>query len=357
MDWSLIISIVIIGFFIYRGYKKGLLASISRMLSLIAGYTAAIFFSKELSATIESLGLLQGIAALIAASLALFTGAAFAVSLVFWLINRLTATRAENSPISSLGGSVLGLLTGVVVAVIAVWSFTTVRDIQSEAKATQAAARNTSFVETIASRVTSMAVQTALSLTEAKPEITRLGATLAASPARVAQHTQSLADSKVLNNLLADPVNQQVLDSGNVEAVKALPAFQQLVNDPDMLALTKLAGMQNNSANNKNTVETTLANQLTANWLKMQSIKNNPRVQEILEDGEFQRKIQSGNPIDLLSNAKLLELADMIFEDNFDQAEIEKVEQSSPATEQNERAIYEWVDENGRVHFSDKSPE
>ena len=357
MDWSLIIFIAVIAFFTYRGYQKGLLASLSRILSLIAGYIAAIFFSSELSSMIESLGLLQGIVALVAASLALFTGAAFAISLVFWLINRLTGAKAGNSPISSLGGSVLGLLTGVFVALIAVWSFTTARDIWAEAQATQAAATNKSFVETIASRATSMAVEAALSLTAAKPEITRLGATLAGSPAKVAKHTQSLANSKALNNLLADPVNQEVLDSGDVEAVKALPAFQQLVNNPDMLALTKLAGMQNDSVDNKNTLETTLANQLTANWLKMQSVKNNPRVQEILEDAEFQQNIQSGNPIDLLSNAKLLELADMIFEDDFDAADIGKAEQSSPATEQKERAIYQWVDENGRVHFSDKSPE
>ena len=354
MDWSLIIFIAVIAFFTYRGYQKGLLASLSRILSLIAGYIAAIFFSSELSSMIESLGLLQGIGALVAASLALFTGAAFAISLVFRLINRLTGAKAENSPISSLGGSVLGLLTGVFVALIAVWSFTTARDIWAQAP--QAAATNKSFVETIASRATSMAAEAALSLTAAKPEITRLGATLAGSPAKVAKHTQSLANSKALNNLLADPVNQEVLDSGNVEAVKALPAFQQLVNNPDMLALTKLAGMQNDSVDNKNTLETALANQLTTNWLKMQSVKNNPRVQEILEDAEFQQKIQSGNPIDLLSNAKLLELADMIFEDDFDAADIGKAEQSSPATEQKKEQYINGSTKTDGYIFQMKAP-
>lgn len=122
---------------------------------------------------------------------------------------------------------------------------------------------------------------------------------------------------KALNNLLADPENQAVLNSGDIDAVRALPAFRQLVNNPDMATLAELAGMRGNSDENDKTVETALANQLTSIWLRMQHIKNNPRAQEILEDAEFQQKIQSGNPVDLLTNAKLLELADMIFKDKF----------------------------------------
>ena len=73
-------------------------------------------------------------------------------------------------------------------------------------------------------------------------------------------------------------------------------------------------------------------------------------------NSEFQQKIQSGNPIDLLTNVKLLELADMIFEDNFDDSSSEAVEQGATATEEPEKTLYKWIDKNGRVHFSDKSP-
>ena len=124
-----------------------------------------------------------------------------------------------------------------------------------------------------------------------------------------------------------------------------------------MLALTKSAGMLDESTDNADTVETTLARQLTSIWLRMQRMKNDQRVQEILEDPEFQRKIQSGNPLDLLTNAKLLELADIIFEDNGDEGIVEPGEGKPPNVSKENKTVYSWTDENGRIHYSDKALE
>ena len=72
MDWSLIIFIIALAFFTYRGYKKGLLKSLSRVLSLITGYVAAILYAGDVSTLVESNTPLQGITAFVAASLMLF---------------------------------------------------------------------------------------------------------------------------------------------------------------------------------------------------------------------------------------------------------------------------------------------
>ena len=47
----------------------------------------------------------------------------------------------------------------------------------------------------------------------------------------------------------------------------------------------------------------------------MQRVKNDARVQEIVSDPQFQQKLQSGNPLDLLTDLRLLELANIIFAD------------------------------------------
>jgi xanthine/uracil permease len=91
MDWSLLVFLVVILFFAYRGFRKGLLKSIARILSVVAGYACAILYSKQVSGIIESELQLQGILALIAASLLLFFGASILVGLLFWLLEKLLA--------------------------------------------------------------------------------------------------------------------------------------------------------------------------------------------------------------------------------------------------------------------------
>ncbi len=316
MDWSLIIFLAVVVFFTYRGFRKGLFRSLSRILSLVAGYIAAILFTSQFSTIIESQTPLQGLIALIAASVILFFGAGFIVGLIFWMLNKIIPSGENNTSASSIGGAIIGLLSGVIVAVIIIWTFTFLRDMQTQTELSDSARRNKSNTETVVRKAAAKAVETAFSLANSKPEIARLGTTLVESPVEIAQQAKRLADSNDLSTLLADPGNQNVLNSGDVEAVKALPAFQQLVNNPDMQALAKSAGMLDQTAGSDASVETALANQLTDIWSRVQRVKNDQRVQEILADTEFQQKIHSGNPLDLLSNAKLLELADIVFEEN-----------------------------------------
>jgi uncharacterized membrane protein required for colicin V production len=117
MDWSLLVFLVVILFFAYRGFRKGLLKSIARILSVVAGYACAILYSKQVSGIIESELQLQGILALIAASLLLFFGASILVGLLFWLLEKLLAGDGSVSTASSIGGAVVGLGTGLLLAI------------------------------------------------------------------------------------------------------------------------------------------------------------------------------------------------------------------------------------------------
>ena len=69
MDWSLVIFLLVILFFGYRGYKKGLFKSIGRILSVLAGYVCAVLYTGQASKLLESEFQLQGVVAFLAASL------------------------------------------------------------------------------------------------------------------------------------------------------------------------------------------------------------------------------------------------------------------------------------------------
>jgi hypothetical protein len=89
MDWSLVIFLLVILFFGYRGYKKGLFKSIGRILSVLAGYVCAVLYTGQASKLLESEFQLQGVVAFLAASLLLFFGASMVVGLLFWLLGKL----------------------------------------------------------------------------------------------------------------------------------------------------------------------------------------------------------------------------------------------------------------------------
>lgn len=315
MDVSLVLFIVVVAFFAYRGYQIGLLRSLSRIFSLLAGYSASILFTEQVSALLTSQFQLQGMVSFFAAALGLFIAAGIAVSIVFRLIRELIPASETPSTASSCGGLVTGLMVGAIVAISAVWAFTFVRDFRSSPALDALVPTEQSKIETMANRIAGKAVTTAMSLGSVNPEVATLSAAIIETPAEISLHAQQLIRSGDLQALLADPRNQSVLDSGDVKALQQLPAFQQLVNNPDFLALAKAAGMLSDDGADNRPAETILATRMIEIWERMQRVKNDARVQEILNDPQFQQKVQSGNPLDLLTSPRLLELANIIFAD------------------------------------------
>jgi uncharacterized membrane protein required for colicin V production len=354
MDWSLVIFLLVILFFGYRGYKKGLFKSIGRILSVLAGYVCAVLYTGQASKLLESEFQLQGVVAFLAASLLLFFGASMVVGLLFWLLGKLLLGDRTVSTASSLGGAAVGLATGTLLAIVIVWGFTFVRD-SRPGVASATAAPETSEIEQLANRVAGKAVASAMSLGSGSPEVARITAAVAAAPADMVQRAQRLAQSEDMAAILNDPRNQALLDSGDHEALRKLPAFQRLVENPDLQALASATGLLDETAQGGHDLDARLAMQLTDIWGRTQAVKNNPRVQEIIGDAEFQQKIRSGNPLDLLTNDKLLELAEIIFAQPGETSGSGQSDDAGPAS--SGQKVYSWTDDSGRVHYSDKEPE
>ena len=348
MDWSLVIFVVIILLFAWRGFRSGLVASLGRIFAVIAGYAAAIRFGGQLSAWIEMQFGLQGLIALGAASLALFLAAGLGVVGIFSLLRRHVFPNDDISTGSAVGGGFVGALVGLLLAIAIVWSFVFVRDMRaSEAIATTAPAQS-SGVEKLANRLAGSAVSAAMSAGSMQPEVARLSGEVMARPAEVMQRAQRLMTSDEFQTLMHDPRNRRVLDSGKPELVQRLPAFQALSTNPDMLALVDMAGFSNGGD-----VEAQLAQQFTDTWARAQRVKNDPRVQAILADPEFRAALDSGNPLALLTNQQVFELAGILFADENAGASGDTAD--SLAAQPGE--IYQWTDSSGRLHFSDQKPE
>jgi len=354
MDWSLIIFAVVILLFAWRGFRNGFIKSLGRVFTVLAGYAAAILFSGPLSSWIEMQFGWQGVVAFIGTSLTLFLAAGLAMMLIFALLRHYLFPDDDLSTPSAFGGGFVGALVGVLLATAIVWSFAFVRDMSSPDTTETTASEYSSGVETLANRLAAGAVSAAMKASSVTPEMARLSGALAAAPAEVMQRIQRLMKSTEFLALMQDPRNHRVLDSGNPELVQQLPAFRALAVNPDLLALVEMSGLADGDDS-----EAELARQLTDTWGRAQQIKNDPRVQTILADPEFRAALDSDNPVDLLTNHQLLELADIIFADETIVATSDLLTAGTSAVipQKEPGEIHQWTDSSGRIHYSDQKPE
>jgi len=356
MDWSLIIFAVVILLFAWRGFRGGFIKSLGRVFTVLAGYAAAIWYSGPLSSWIEMQFGWHGVVAFIGTSLTLFLAAGFAMMLIFALLRRYLFPGDDISTTSALGGGFVGTLVGVLLAIAIVWSFAFVRDMRSPNTTTTTettASEHSSSVETLANRLTGSAVSAALNAGSVTPEVARLSGALAAAPADAMQRIQRLTKSTEFLALMQDPRNHRVLDSGNPERVQQLPAFRALAVNPDLLALAEMSELADDD------LEAKFARQLTDIWGRTQQVKNDPRVQTILADPEFQAALDSDNPVDLLTNHQLLELADIIYADEVIAVAVDQSTAGTSAVNPPKKPteIYQWTDSSGRIHYSDQKRE
>ncbi len=365
MNWSLILFVVVVALFAWRGFRSGILKSVARVLAIAAGYAAAILFAGDLSRQLETRFELQGIAAFAGASILLFLLAASAVMLLFWLLRRFLPGDGSVSLASAVGGGAVGSLVGVLLAIVLVWGFAFVRDFGPGGVGDAISNASDNRLEAFANRLAGRAVSAAMSAGDAQPEVARISAAVMENPAEMALRSRRLMESSELQALVRDPRNRRILDSGNSELVRKLPAFRALVANPDMIAMARVTGYGEGDD-----LERELAQQVTDIWERTQRVKNHPRFQAIVSDPEFIAVAQSGNPLALLTDSRLLELADIIFEDDGnptrgssdlsgdlsgDLPGLPTGEPDGSAPRQTQ--IYQWTDSSGRLHFSDQGPE
>ncbi len=354
MDWSLILFVGVVLLCAWRGYRLGAMRSAARILSLIAGYAAAILFTAGASTMVETWTPLEGLVAFLVAALVLFVGASLGTSLLFGFAGKLLTSSERPSPASALGGAAIGLVVGVILAVTAVWFYAFVRDL--DGAGFDSASTAPSLVESLTQRFVGRATYAAVNLVADDPEVAGLGAALMEAPAETALRARRLAESAEFEALLADPRNRVVLDSGNAGLVQKLPAFRRLAQNEDLRALAGAAGLGVDANADPEGFEAALAGRVTDTWGRVRAVQNDPRVREILNDPEFQASLQSASPVELLGNAQLLELANIIFADaNADSAMTPAAGVDAVPSEPS--AIHRWVDDKGRVHYGDSPPE
>lgn len=399
----------VLGFFIWRGYQKGFLGSVSGILGWLLAYPAAIFFSKSLARTLTSLTTLDGVIVYIASGTIIFFSVSIVVSLLFNGISKLIPDNQFTDHFSKMGGVGIGAIMGCIFGLIVVYAISIVKQTNENptsfssqfASETQSPELNEapiqklisaptatdSYIENSAKTMVSTAAATAAALSLGDDTATQLTKTFAQDPQTMLSHIKQLNSDGELKILLTNPDFQTLLNKGNTNELMQNKDFKKLMNNPDMQALiTSTSDAKNDAISEKLAAE----KMITA-WQKVDAIKNDPQVIEILSDKTFQQQLNADNKLPLMMNPKLRQLTELLFatdaqntrakpnsadsensvlNDNksptqkniYDIEDItDGVKQTSTAqtsakashSAPQEKKIYRWTDTNGKVYYSD----
>lgn len=393
MHITTIIFFALLAFFTWRGYQKGFIGSITRVLGWIVAYPAAIVFTKPTAKLIMQHTALDGLLVYFIAGSAIFLLVSFLVSLLLNLLAKLIPETDATQVGSRIGGASIGLLMGALVGLLVVYAIglvltPKVQPIQNEqtvdlsltennsdntnrAPATgvphvrDLAKSNDSFIEASAKKLMGNAAATAVDLALDDKTTTQITKAFVENPQSMLTHVQQVANDGQMKNLMADEKIQSILNTGDTQALMRDPAFKELMNNPSVQALMSQSDVNSDAGSQA------AAEKMVQAWNRVQTIKHDPRVIAIISDPEFQQQLNSSNKLPLMMNPKLNQLTEIIFSSetmpangmgNYQIQDInaaatntasttnkESGEDSKPAT-----TIYRWTDENGQVHYSDK---
>lgn len=337
-----------------RGYFRGFGKTLAGLVSAILAYAASFIFAPTVAPMAVKWGLHEAYSLLVAGTV-LFFGIGLLLSLLAKVILHFGFPK-EVSQQSALGGALLGGVLGLLIGFVAIWAYGLVQgtlnaepammaDLPEDSIPQQGISRAPSVVEQVSSKFVGGLASLGAKAVGGSDLQVELTSALAENPTVVVQSLQSITQSGQLKNLVNDPAARRAMESRNVADLAETPAFQAFMQQSGMQSLLQVVNPQGEGGEQ---ADQYVAEKFSRIWRRMETVKNDTKVQEILSDPEVQKAIQSQNPLQIIANPKIKKLATHLLQgtDHGDSAVL-------PEPLKKSTAIYRWRDDQGQVHFTD----
>jgi len=365
MDIATFVLLVCILFFTYRGYKAGLILSAGRILALVGGYAASLLLAEALSPWLEQQLGISDMAAMVLAGVGLFVIVSAGISSLVKMFFKRFPRSIRESALLRWGGAGLGGASGYLIAVLTLWFYSLMMGAISVAspamgerlKTTAGLNKPTlSIGQQLVDKTSSVLVQTVLEQTNQDDPIAQASALLMTQPQTTLQSLQRLSQDANLRSLLQAPANQQIIATGQVANIVQLPDFQRLRQNPDMKKLFPQKQLSDDQ----------LAQLLLTYWHRAESLRNDEQLQKALQDPQLQKSLKEGNTLAVLTHPGGSKLLSALLTPSPQERAGTSIDATEVLSEQENSAetaapptpseIYQWVDEQGKTHFTDKKP-
>ena len=368
----------------FWGWRKGFLQMVLRLSSLLLAYALTWQEAPHLARYLADKGWLPGLLAWPVAGLFLFLVGSILFSVATRWFGSLMPEEWHES--GRILGAISGVLLGVGMGLLMVWTASTLRDAWHLRVAQQAGAdhvtADTSAIGKADHMVSDLSGQAMSAMVKGalgdSPAAT-VAAQWARQPVSMSEGLQHLANKSELRQLFQDPANYAVLARGTNGAIQRLPQFQALISDPQVMQFLSAAGLPGETPSQQSQNFAGMLSRYTGNFEKL---RGTPEFQALAQDPELRAKLQQGNPLVLITNDKMRRLADMLV-----QGKLPDQLPAEPATEADDNSVearelaattprresptkpvsskqepnkplYRWHDDKGHLHITeDKPPE
>lgn len=343
------IFFAILAFFTWRGYQKGFVGAITKVLSILIAYPAAIFFTKPFANILRAYTSFDGLFLFLIAGCTIFFATSLLVTLVLNGLAKLVPSNQFTATGSKIGGTLFGIVFGSVIGLVAVYMVgilakpesssnvqianqsplqqsenendnptNTKQPSAAEAESIQkyvidggAPFRDSkdSIIDSTAKKLVSTAASNAVGIITDDKTSSQFTKTLTQDPQAMLDHVQNMTNNGEIKELLNKPEFQAELNHGNAQSLLKNKDFQELMQNPDMKAII---ASSDDAATNQLSEQATAEKMIQA-WQKVTTLKNDPRVLNIVNDPAFQAQLNSPNKLPLLMNPQMRELSEIIF--------------------------------------------
>ncbi|MBU2986389.1 CvpA family protein [Saccharophagus degradans] len=355
-------------YFALRGYLQGIWVTLLGLFGFAVAYGASLLCAKDAGVAIQGYGL-GSTAAMMVASVVIFILAYLLAStlpklfLEKWLDKKTFIARLAGAG----AGTVLGCFSGLVI----VWGATFL------SAAWQSRAGNTVPAQlavpqplaTAAGKLIGGVAQAGSKAVGAKEIHSQLMGALLANPEQFVEGFSSLSDSGVMEQFFNDGTAQYYMARKDYASLQQTPAFKNIAQQEGVQSISKLALAGKDGDPTKvqqSEINETLAHNMTFVWRRMEYLKTNPEVQQILNDPEVIKLVQDKNPLNIMFNAKVSRLVDLIMQEDsaMESHDFTQLKPGNPLGGLGEVKpeasrtvkpvkIYKWVDDNGNMQYTD----
>lgn len=357
----------------FWGWRKGFFYLFLRLSSLLLAYALTWQEAPRLARYLADKGWFPELLAWPVAGLMLFLGGSMLFSAAANWLGSLVPEGWHNR--SKPVGAISGVLLGVGMGLLMVWTVSTVREawqLRMAKPATESVTPQQSALGDADHLVTDWSGQAMAAIIKNSlgdsPAATA-AAQWARQPVSMSAGLQHLASKPELRQLFQDPANYAVMARGTQNDIQRLPEFQALTDDPQVMQFLEVAGLPGDSFQQQSQAFAGMLSHYAGNFEKM---RGTPEFQALAQDPELRAKLQQGNLLALITNDKMRQLADMLVQGKLpdqlpaEQDEANSVEtrelsatmprRESPAKPAPNKQLYRWRDDKGGFHITEDEP-
>jgi uncharacterized membrane protein required for colicin V production len=301
-----ILALLILLYYFFRGYRRGFVISVLGIIGLICASLGAYLLFRPLGDWFQATYNLSPVV-----SYAIAAISAFIVIYVFFFIisgfiswRRRARAKREGEPevafADKLLGGILGAVIGFILIVVLVWVYNMVQFSVFSGKLPD-------INSTVSGRSAEAAIRAGTNLMAKKmtrdPEMSQTIARTMTNPARTAVDMQKLLNHPKVEALADDQEFLGAVLKGDEAIILKTPAFNEMLDDPEVMRIATDLGLMS-PGEKPEAIKKEAAARLAKVGRNFDKIKNDPEVQEILQDKEIQEKIDKEDVQGLLTDPK-----------------------------------------------------